>query len=458
MEIKPPGESWIADKTAEVDQWLYLLDQHLATWLGTYTAVILILAALVGVGVVYYMLARPKKVGPKLSVTFATAVGLAFIVQGLLAVKVPSLAEGYGFGYTKSCQVFERDENGKLIYDPYQVVVEGEKKTAMIARKILYMVDSPPVGGPEKGKLTLGFLLVEASRNGEFPTFCGLPYNQDARDLLENIQMQKRPVPVDIIFEALLMQKGGYQAYELTTKNRSGKKDPDEINPGVQLFLQHLASQLQIDDILPLTAEGLVRVMTEAGETTSYLHVYNIPTRMKALLNKELTKAGLSDEDAGRVSRDWMNSIGRYESLIGPYIKGEKDPADALPPDLVLFTLANYAVGRNALLDMMDSVIRQLNLRLSGLYASEVVRIIEELKLHERKPLIVLPGSPPYYLTDPMEGEGEGKEGEEGEGEEGEDTVEGAYEDGINGRIQGERFGPEIQKEPDGTKDDKDRT
>ena len=454
MEIKPPGESWIADTLADINRWFYLLDQYFANWLGVYTAFTLTLAALVGVAVVYYMLARPN-IGRKLSITFAVAVGFAFIVQTLIAVKVPNMAEGYGLGYTATCQVFERDENGRLVYDPYQVMIDGELKVAMIARKTIYMVEStPPVVGTEKGQVKLGFLLTSVSAEGEFPTFCGIPFNQEAQELLENIELQGTPVNVDIIFEALLMEKDGYHAFSRIVSDR-WRQDPDKMNDGVKFFLQHLATQLQLKDILPLSKKDLIRAMSDAGKAIPYSAPNNLRKWMVSMLENKLLQAGFSAEDAELVAEDWMLGIGRYNILIKKYISGEKDPGDVLPSDLVMFTLSRYGVGRTALLDMMDSVIRQLNTRYSGLYAAEVVRIIEELKLHERKPLIVLPGTPPYYLIDPPEGEGEEGDGEEGEGEEG---IEGAYEDGISERITGERFGPRSSGDSGGAKSDADRT
>lgn len=460
MEIKPPGISWWADLPLAIERWFHILDQYFAMHFGFYTAATISLAALTCAVIVYYMLHRPR-FGRKLAVTFAVTVGFATVIQLLLAVKTSEMAEDYGRGYSTTCQVFERDENGHLVFDPHPVVVEGEKKIAMIARKVLYMVDSSPVTGHEDQQLKLGFLLVSASKAGDFPTYCGLPLNEEAKEILENINLQRTPVNTDQIYDALLMEQDGFQAYMMASVY--AYRSIDDLDPGTKMFLRHLATQLSPEDLLPLTTEGLIRAMKEAAKNSRGMAM-RMPRWLGAELERELARAGMSAEDAERVRKEWFKSMGMsgYYSFIIQHVV-ENNVGDALTSQTALFALTNYGLSRSALLDIMQKAIRKINLRYSGLYAAEVTKVIENLKLHERRPLIHLPGEPLWYIIDPGEGEGEGQEGdegEEGEGQSAEDAAEGAYQRGLEGRIAGERFGDNAGAPNNGAgaKNDEDRS
>lgn len=464
MEMKVPGESLLADVFSEVSRWFYLAGQFFETHHGLFATLSIVLMASITVAVLYYLLPRAT-LTRFVAVTLAVGAGLAFIIQAVLAVSVPRLYENYGRGHVAACQVFERDDDGNYIYDPFPVMVEGEVKVAMIARKIIYQVESPVFVAMENGRETMGFLITPTANAGDLPTYCGLPFNDDARALIENISMQQQPVDTISLQQALLMKKLGYVAFEFATSPHAVDKNGNNV--GVLMFMRHVMQQLNKQQLQPLSQSDLLHVLHEAAEAIPGHQKVFVRSLARRFFHEALVELGVSWRHADQLSSQWINNVGKLNDDIRNLIIGKTSLDDTLSPEMLTFAMMEYGLTREAVKEVIKVVLERVSLNYSSIFARYVVEYLEEARLHERKPLIVLPGEPPYYLTEPgrqqgqegQEGDGQdqGKQGQQSQGEPAE-SLEGLLEGNMNDEITGERFGPHQNEQSGGEKDDSDRS
>lgn len=463
MENTNYGQGFLASLFDELGRWGHLAGQFFEANHNTFAVVSILLMALVSVAVLFYLLPR-SRIGRTLGVTLAVAAGVALIGQALLAVSVPKLYENYGRGRVASCPILERDADGNLIYEPHKVEIDGEQRTAMIARKIVYQVEANPVAGHTDDRETVGLLLTNPNAGQAFPVFCGIALDEEGEKLLLALQAAQRPVPVDVIVEALLMEEGGFAAYEALWSY-----DGSDENPGVRLFVAHLASKLKVEDILPLTPEDLLFVMNEAEESATKGFPVSAASTLASAYKMALEPYGINDRHSYLLVNLFQRKLGNGDVVAEAL--NNRYQLERFIDDSVLSVAAEAGLNRAQLLEALERAVKITNRAYSNVYAQEVRKVLENASLETRKPLIVLPGKAPWYLIDTNDQQGQnGQEGQEGEGEpqegegessqETEDAVSQAQRQGEQNRINNERFGKKSDNSSSsgGRKRDDDRS
>lgn len=460
MEKTAYGQGFLASLFDELGRWVHLASKFFEANHNTFAVFSIALMALVSVAVLFYLLPR-SRIGRKLGVTLATAAGVALIGQALLAVSVPQLYENYGRGRVASCPILERDADGNLIYEPHPVEIDGEQRIAMIARKMIYQVEATPVVGYTDGRETVGLLLTNAESGTIFPVFCGIVLDEEGEQLLLSLKTAQRPVPVDAIVAALLMPEKGFTAFEkLFDYNPMGRG-----NPGVEMFAEHLASQLTAEDILPLNPEELLMVMEQAKDKVV---VVNVATILIPAYKKALADAGMSDELSYLMAELLIDHF--QQRTILPLLTF-KTPFSRFVGDEEMLVLKEAGMTKEQAIAALETAVRQTNVAYSNIYAQEVRKLLEAAKLETRKSLVVLPGKAPWYLIDIDAQQGQsGQEGQEGEpseeqgenqpSDEAEDAVNEARKRGEQSRMNNKRFGRKTDNSSSnsGNKQDSDRS